>query len=157
MEIVIDESKYGLKGPHNLALGNPPTSGGALGLGKEHENRPRDNVHKWENHNSDEMDDHFSEKWFLTIRFADFITWIYASLQFVSSIPSEGNYLLCSSYLLGRFSSVSYTQGGVSVRSFRNSALGYDILAFQAGRNTVINLCIESSFQKSSGRNDKRA
>lgn len=46
VEIVIDESKYGLKGPHNLALGNPPTSGGALGLGKEHENRPRDNVHK---------------------------------------------------------------------------------------------------------------
>ena len=41
--------------------------------------------------------------------------------------------------------------------SFLNSALGYDILAFQAGRNTVINLCIESSFQKSSGRNDKRA
>jgi hypothetical protein len=30
------------------------------------------------------------------------------------------------------FSSTSYTQGGVSDRSSRNFALGYDILAFQA-------------------------
>ena len=56
---MIDESKYSLKGQHNLAQGNPPAGGSALGLEYGHENRPRENVYKRENLNSDKMDDHF--------------------------------------------------------------------------------------------------
>ena len=56
--MMIDQSKYGLKGPHNPAQGNPPAGGGALGLENGHENRPRENVYKRENLNSDEIDDH---------------------------------------------------------------------------------------------------
>ena len=58
VKLMIDQSKYGLKGPHNLAQGNPPAGGGALGLENGHENRPRENVYKRDNLNSDEIDDH---------------------------------------------------------------------------------------------------
>ena len=51
---MIDENENGLKGQHNLAQGK---RSGALGLEDGHENRPRENVHKGENLNSDEKDD----------------------------------------------------------------------------------------------------
>jgi len=119
---MIDENENGLKGQHNLAQGK---RSGALGLENGHENRPRGNVHKGENLNSDEMyDPIFLRNYILQFRPKRIIC-------FVHRILADG------------FSSATYTQGGVSVRSSRNSALGYDILAFQAGRNAVINLyCI---------------
>jgi len=126
--MMIDESKNGLKGQHNLAQGNPEHSGGALGLKNGQENRPRENVDKKEKLISDERDDlAFSGNNALQFR-------PKGILCFVHRIRADG------------FSSAFYTQGGVSVRSSRNSALGYDILAFQAGRNAVINLCIKSKY-----------
>ena len=61
---MIDESKYSLKGQHNLAQGKRSgavrlSSRRSLGLEYGHENRPQKNVYKRENLNSDEMDDHF--------------------------------------------------------------------------------------------------
>jgi len=50
-----DESENGLTGQYNLAQGNPPAGGDALGLESGHENRPRKDVHKRENLNSDEI------------------------------------------------------------------------------------------------------
>jgi hypothetical protein len=50
--MMIDENENGLKGQHNLAQGK---RSGALGLENGHENRPRENDHKRENLNSDEM------------------------------------------------------------------------------------------------------
>ena len=122
--MMIDENENGLKGQHNLAQGK---RSGALGLENRYENRPRENVHKGENLISDKRDD---------LVFPGNDTFQFRPkgiICFVHRIPADG------------FSSASFTQGGVSVRSSRNSALGYDILAFQAGRNAVINLCIKSS------------
>jgi hypothetical protein len=71
-----------------------------------YENRPREKVHKKENHNSDEMDD-------LVFPIIDSFQFRPKGiLCFVHRIHADGFY------------SKSFTQGGISVRSSRNSALG---------------------------------
>jgi len=129
------ETKNGLKGQYNIAQGKRSV---ALGLESGHENRPRGNINKRENLNSDEMDDPFFSR-------NDFIQFRPKGIPcFVHRIHSDG------------FSSASFTQGGVSARSSRNSTLGYDILAFQAGRNAVFNLCIKSSSREGQSIADAR-
>ena len=84
----------GMKGQHNLAQGNPGKTGRRPGLEWRKQNCPRNNVHKRENLISDKTKDLvFPGNNVLQIRFADF----------VNSIPSEGNYLLCSTNPHGRF------------------------------------------------------
>jgi len=127
VEMMIEERKDGLKGLHNLAQGK---RSGALGLESRHENRPRETAHKRENPISDER-----------------YGFVFHGISILQFRP-KGIICFVHRMLSDGFSSASYTQGGVSVRSSRNSALGYDIFAFQAGRNTVINICIKSSFLK---------
>ncbi len=103
LEMMIDESKNGLKGQHNLAQGKRSD---ARGLESGHENRPREKVDQRENLISDERDDLiFSGNDAFQFRPKGIIC-------FVHCILADG------------FSSASFTQGGVSVRSSLNYALG---------------------------------
>ncbi len=88
---MIDESKEGLKGPHNLAQGK---RSGALGLESGHEIRPREILHKGKNLNSDEQDD-------LVFPRND-------SVQF----RPKGIICFVHCILTDGFSSASFTQGG---------------------------------------------
>jgi hypothetical protein len=127
--MMIDESENGLKGQYNLAQGNPPAGGDALGLESGHENRPRKNVHKRENLNSDEIN-------------LSFFMGILPFLSVRKKLFALFSVFTRTVFLLHPIPRAAF------LRSFRNSALGYDILALQAGKNAVINLCIKSSSRR---------
>jgi len=82
---MIDECKYGLKGPHNLAQGK---RSGALGLENRHENRPRENVYKRENLISDEMENaYFLEMIFCNLlRGFHHVDLCFASIRLLNSV-----------------------------------------------------------------------
>ncbi len=86
--MMIDESKDGLKGLHNLAQGK---RSGALGLESRHKNRPREAAHKREKPISDEQDD---------LVFPGISAFRFPACGWQAS---EGNYSLCLAYARGRF------------------------------------------------------
>ena len=118
VEMMIDESKNSLKGQQRLDQGKRScavrlSSHRSLGLESGPDNRTRENVHKRENLISYEPDDLVS--------------------QGTSVLRFRPKGIICFAHriLADGFSTASYTQGGVSVRSSRNFTLGYAIMGFQ--------------------------
>ncbi len=104
-----------LKGRYILAQGNPGKTGSRPGLENGIKNRPRAKVDQREFLHSDEMDHFF-----------------FAGQNAVQFRPKIMIYFSHRILADGFSTSVPFTQGGVSDRSSRTFALGYDILAFQA-------------------------
>ena len=111
--MINSENKNGLKGQYNLAQGKRSV---ALG-------------------------------WRTGIKIVRAITFINVKILFrtremtlcfpeIMSLQFRPKGIICFVHriLADGFCRVSYSQGGVSDRSSRNSTLGYDILAFQAGK-----------------------
>ena len=112
-----------LKGRHIIAQGNSGFTGSRPGLINVFEIRPSEKVWQREFLYSDEMELLF----FMGV--TDFRP--KGHNDFVQRFPADG------------LSSVTYTQGGVSDRSSRNSTLGYYILALQAGKSHQLSHCIK--------------
>ena len=102
--MMIKNKNIVLKGRHPLAQGNPGKTGSRPGLVNGFENRPSEKVWQREFFYSDEMELLFFRG------VTDFRPKGYN--DFVQRFPADG------------LSSVTYTQGGVSDRSSRNSTLG---------------------------------
>jgi hypothetical protein len=129
--MMIYENKNGLKGLHNLAQGK---RSGALG---------------WKTNKKIVRAISLIKAKFI-VRTNE-TTLFFSGNDILQFRPKE---IICIAHriLADGFSSASYTQGDVSDRSSRNFTLGYDILAFQAGKNSTINLCIKSSTEDGGGK-----